>query len=301
MNSSPVKAPARRPLIPVLPTALTLGNLVCGFIAIAKTVDALQGAARDGNALDPLFADKIVQACWFVLAAMVFDALDGRVARLMNQSSPFGSQLDSLADMVTFGMAPALLAKVTYEHTLNQLGIPFHHGIVTLLCSLYMIGAALRLARFNVTTTEDADSHDTFLGLPSPAAAAMVITTCFFIFIGRHEVGLDDHVADKLAIYLLRGLPGLACALGLLMFSRVRYVHIAQRYIKSRTRFGTFAWMVLVGWIVVLFHEWLLFAASLTYVLGGLVIGLIARSRGRSPVESLPDPWDADDDETGAP
>jgi CDP-diacylglycerol---serine O-phosphatidyltransferase len=298
---SSVNAPPRRPLIPVLPTALTLGNLVCGFIAIAKTVDALQGAARDGGPLDPLFADRIVQACWFVLAAMVFDALDGRVARLMNQASPFGTQLDSLADVVTFGMAPALLAKVSYEHTMNQLGLPFHHGVVTLLCSMFTIGAALRLARFNVTTTEDEDSHDTFLGLPSPAAAATVITTCIFIFIGRQELGLGEDAASTLAVLLLRSLPGLACGLGLLMFSRVRYVHLAQRYIKSRTRFGTFAWMVLIGWIVVLFHEWLLFAVSMTYVVGGLVIGLRARARGRSPVESLPAPWDPDDDEAVAP
>jgi len=295
-----VNAPARRPLIPVLPTALTLGNLVCGFIAIAKTVDALQGAAPDGGPLDALFADKIVQACWFLLASMVFDALDGRVARLMNQTSPFGTQLDSLADVVTFGMAPALLAKVTYEHTMNRLGLPFHHGVVTLLCSLYIIGAALRLARFNVTTTEDEASHDTFTGLPSPAAAAAVVTTCLFVFTGRHEIGVDAELADKGAIVLLRCLPFIACALGLLMFSRVRYVHLAQRYVKQRTRAGTFVKMVIAGWIVVLFHEWLLFAVSALYVVGGLVLGLRAGVRGTSPADALPAPWD-DDEEPPAP
>jgi CDP-diacylglycerol--serine O-phosphatidyltransferase len=291
---------ASRRLIPILPTALTLGNLACGFIALARLVDALQFAVEDGGPLDPAFGRYLVEASWFIVGAMVFDALDGRVARMMHQASAFGTQLDSLADVVSFGMAPALLAKVAYEHTMRELGLRYHPGIVTLLCSLFLMGAALRLARFTLAADPEDDNHDTFTGLPSPAAAATLITACLFIFRGRTEIGLDAAPADALGTWMLRALPGMAAALGVLMISNVRYVHLAQRYVRPRTLPRTVVWLVLVAWLVVLFHEWLLFAASLLYVVGGLALWLRARSRGQSPVDALPPPWDPDDDEERA-
>ena len=139
-----------RRLVPVVPTALALGNLVFGFLATAKTLDAMAAAAEAGGVFDPAFSARILQACWFIVAAMVCDALDGRVARMMDAATPFGGQLDSLADMVTFGVAPALMAKVVYMHTLESLGLAVHAGVVTLLCSLFLVGAGLRLARFTV-------------------------------------------------------------------------------------------------------------------------------------------------------
>ncbi|HZM00078.1 MAG TPA: CDP-alcohol phosphatidyltransferase family protein, partial [Planctomycetota bacterium] len=249
-------------LIPVLPTLLTLGNLACGFIAIARLVDALQLASPDGGPFDPRFSAQIMGAAWLIVAAMVFDAFDGRVARVMGQSSAFGTQLDSLADVVSFGLAPALLAKVAYEHTLESLGLPYHRNIVTLLCSLYLMGAALRLARFNLASEND-EPHDTFVGLPSPAAAFTVISTCVFVLIGRGEVGLEADLADQIGVRLLRGLPYAAALLGLLMISRVRYVHLFQRYVRPRARASTIIKLVIVGWCVFWFYEWLLFAAAL--------------------------------------
>jgi CDP-diacylglycerol--serine O-phosphatidyltransferase len=288
--------PARR-LIPVLPTALTLGNLACGFIALARLVDALQFATEDGGALDPAFGRYIVEAAWFIVGAMVFDALDGRVARMMGQASAFGTQLDSLADVVSFGMAPALMSKVAYEHTMRELGLPYHPGIVTLLSSLFLMGAALRLARFTVSSDHEDDNHDTFVGLPSPAAAATVITACLFIFSGRTEVWLEPAQADALGTWMLRCLPGMASVLGLLMISNVRYVHLAQRYVRPRTLPSTMVRLVLLVWLVVMFHEWLLFGGSLFYVVGGIALWLRARARGQSPVDALPPPWDPDDEE----
>ncbi len=286
-----------RRLIPVLPTALTLGNVVFGFIAVARLFDAMALAANAGDVFDPAFSEKVLQACWCITAAMVCDAFDGRVARLMKSASDFGAQLDSLADMVTFGMAPALMAKVVYSHTMAQLGLRSHAGLVTLLCSLYLMGAALRLARFNVSTEPDDAAHDTFLGLPSPAAAGMLVSLCLFVLIGRGEIGLSPERADALGTLLLRALPGTAALLGLLMVSHVRYVHVFQRYVKSRTRAANFVKMVLAVWIVWLFWEWALFAAALVYVLGGLLLWAVARARGRPVIETLPPPWDPDDEE----
>ncbi|MGQ0551749.1 MAG: CDP-alcohol phosphatidyltransferase family protein [Planctomycetota bacterium] len=285
-----------RRLIPVVPTALTLGNLVCGFLAMAKLIDALQLAPVNGGPLSPLFGERVLQACWLLIAGMIFDALDGRVARLMKASSAFGVQLDSLADVVSFGLAPALMAKVVYEHTMRSLDLAWRPGWVTTLCALYLMGAALRLARFNVAADSDEKSHDVFMGLPSPAAALTIVTTCFFIFDGRTALWLAPETIDAVAVGLLRALPGMAALLGLLMVSRVRYVHLFQRYVKQRTRVGTAVRMFLVAWLVAFFHEWSLFVGALLYVIGGLVLWLLARARGRSPVDSLPPPWDEDDD-----
>ena len=94
-----------RAIIPVLPSALTLGNLVCGFVAMAKVVDATTGSGGSGP-LDPAFAEKIVEASWFILFGMVFDALDGRVARLTGQASAMGGLLDSLSDITTICRGP---------------------------------------------------------------------------------------------------------------------------------------------------------------------------------------------------
>ncbi len=288
---------SERRLIPVLPTLLTLGNLACGFIALATLVDALQFAADKGGPFDPRFADRLVRASWFVVAAMVFDALDGRVARLTGQTSAFGMQLDSLADVVTFGLTPALMAKVAYEHTMDQLGLAWHPGLVTLLCSLYLMGAALRLARFTIATDGEESSHQTFLGLPSPAAAGMLISTVFLVFRGLGELGLSSATIASVGTWTLRSLPGIVAFLGLLMISRVRYVHVFQRYVKTRTKVSTLVRMVLLVWLVVMFHEWLLFTASLLYVLGGIVLWLRARARGESPVDALPAPWDDDEED----
>ena len=286
-----------RRLIPFLPSALTLANLVFGFLAVARLFDAMTLAADDGGVFDPAFADKVLQACWCVAGAMLCDALDGRLARLMQATSEFGAQLDSLADMVTFGLAPAVMAKVVYAHTVAQLGVRSHPGLVTLLCSLYLMGAALRLARFNVSTEPEDSAHDTFLGLPSPAAAGTVVSLCLFVFVGRHELGLDEQAADRGATLLLRALPAVAAALGLLMISHVRYVHVFQRYVKSRTRAANFVRVVLVVWFLAIFWEWGLFALALLYVLGGLALWAVARARGKPVTATLPEPWDPDDDE----
>lgn len=288
---------AGRRLIPVLPTALTLANVVFGFLAVARLFDATLDASATGGVFDPAFTDRVQQACWCIVAAMICDALDGRVARLMGAQSSFGAQLDSLSDMVTFGMAPALMAKVVYTHTMAQWGVKPHPGFVTLLCSLYLMGAALRLARFNVATETDDTHHDTFLGLPSPAAAASVVSLVIFVIVGRDKIGLSPETADKLGTIMLRLLPGVAAVLGLLMVSHVRYVHVFQRYVKARTSMPHFVGLVIAVWILWFVWEWMLFALALFYVLGGLGLWLVAKARGRQLLETLPAPWDPDEDE----
>src|SRR5207248_6808202 len=148
--------------IAIIPTLLTLGNGVCGFAAILCASRIPAGASVGA---DPNFA----LAGWLIIAAMLFDALDGYVARLSKTASKFGGELDSLCDAISFGVAPAFL--------LLRLGPawdpqrPILHQLCTGIAVLYMVCAILRLARFNVENTPDPASHRRFRGLPSPGAA----------------------------------------------------------------------------------------------------------------------------------
>src|SRR5580658_7146983 len=153
----------------ILPTMFTLGNLVCGFFAIViasrvPTPNSPEGFTQT-LATDP---SHCMLSAWLIFLAMVFDALDGYVARLAKSSSEFGAELDSLCDMVAFGVAPAfLLVKMCPQFSF------FHKEAVWVIAASYAACASLRLARFN-TETSDEDDHMSFRGLPSPAAAASV-------------------------------------------------------------------------------------------------------------------------------
>lgn len=285
----------RTRLIPLIPTTFTLGNLVCGFVAMALAADALRASGGAGP-LDPDFGRLIIRAAWVIVIGMVLDSLDGRIARMTGQTSPFGAMLDSLADLVTFGMAPAFIAKVVYEHTMAALDIPFRPPLVTSLCVAYVICAALRLARYTVATDEE-DEHQVFAGLPSPAAAALIVSACFFGFEGPTELGawLPGGFIDEAPVWTLRVLPGMAFIGGLLMVSRVPYVHVASRYVGHKMAVGAFVKLVGVIWLAVLFHEWFLFLAANVYVIGGLVLAWRARRAGRSPLDDLPAPLAGED------
>ena len=213
----------REKVFAVLPTMLTLGNAVCGFGAI--TVAAKWSV---GDSTVSLF----IAACLIILA-MVFDALDGSAARLTNQTSEFGAQLDSLCDAISFGAAPAfLMLQFSQSHDLLLL------RFVWLIAALYVVCTVLRLARFNVETDED-DAHDSFSGLPSPAAAATVASFPIMAFGFRHlEDSANDklweHVATWLDTWTPSVLPFITLAVACLMVSRIRYAHLVNRLIRGR-------------------------------------------------------------------
>ena len=213
----------REKVFAVLPTMLTLGNAVCGFGAI--TIAAKWSV---GDSTVSLF----VAAC-LIFLAMVFDALDGSAARLTKQTSEFGAQLDSLCDAISFGAAPAfLMLQFSQSHDLLLL------RFVWLIAALYMVCAVLRLARFNVETDED-DAHDSFSGLPSPAAAGTVASFPIMAFGFRHlEDSANDklweHVATWLDTWTPSVLPFITLAVACLMVSRIRYAHLVNRLIRGR-------------------------------------------------------------------
>ncbi len=221
-----------RPLrtIAVFPTLLTLGNLICGFFAIvvAARIERPDSWASVSDSIR-FDATNLMQSGWLIFLAMVFDGLDGYVARLARTASDFGAELDSLCDVVSFGVAPGfLLVKMCPRFTY------LHSHAVWIIAAAFAVCAALRLARFNVEISDD-DEHLYFSGLPSPAAAA-VIAGCAIMFytLRRSDSGLEEWVD----IVLQTALPFFGLLVALLMVSRIRYPHVPNRVLRGHRSFG---------------------------------------------------------------
>ncbi len=230
--------------IPLLPNIVTTGNLFCGFLSLIRS---LQG--------------DYLAAAWLILIAMVFDFFDGQIARLQKTSSQFGVEYDSLCDMVSFGIAPAILVYTLFGQPMGRVGIA--------VAFLYTACAALRLARYNTVSTPTEKRY--FMGLPSPAAAGMIATTLIL------EREIPDIYPE---IVLSKFLPFLLIVVAALMVSNVRYP--AFKSINTFTA-KPFRNLVLVvgAAALVLFHlEIFLFLCFLLYLLTGLWEELLKQHHG---------------------
>ncbi|MHC4943537.1 MAG: CDP-diacylglycerol--serine O-phosphatidyltransferase [Planctomycetota bacterium] len=251
--------------IALIPTMLTLANGFCGFLAIAKALDAVMLAGGPG------FGEKMTQAAWLIFLAMVFDALDGRVARLTKQTTEFGAQLDSFTDLISFGLAPAILVKAIYEQAMLQAEMNFSAKLTLLLTALYTISAVLRLARFTVDATPE-DSHKLFTGLPTPAAAGMVAAAVLFIYEGHQTFPFMEDPATLFT--LKRALLFLPALLGLLMICKIEYVHLFNRFIRGRKTFNYLVQGVLCLFIIAFWYEWAFLLCFMLYVFSGPVMAV---------------------------
>ncbi len=234
--------------IAVIPTLFTLGNLWCGFFAIVVTARLPKPTAGAEPYGDIDYLGEIALAAGLIFLAMVFDALDGYLARLAKAPSGFGAQLDSLADLVTFGVAPAyLLVKMCPDVTL------WNKFSVWVIAGAFLTCVALRLARFNLETGED-DDHRDFKGLPSPAGAAAVASYAFLFWKLRGDHA-DLPYAGVLADVAEWFLPAFALVVAGLMVPRVRYPHLVSYLLAGDRSFQhvvalvfTSVLAVMVGW-----------------------------------------------------
>jgi len=238
----------RMRLIPMLPSLVTLANLFCGFLAISYTADAMLIAGADPRGA----AQLIARAGFLVMLAMIFDALDGRVARMTGQVSEFGGNLDSLADIVTFGVAPAFITKALAEQMLDIT----NHRLTLAFCVFYVICAALRLARYGVEEDQEESGHQTFLGLPTPGAAGVV---------AGMAVLYSRFYEWEPARFIIAGMPFVVPLLGVLMISRVPYSHVMNRYFRGSK---PMKYLVLTAGVVVV----AVVMRSIEAVLAGLAI-----------------------------
>ncbi len=228
-----------------IPNSLTLCNSLCGYASILITLHAYHYADNPAR-MSEIFA----WSAGMILFAMVFDALDGFAARILNAASMHGIQMDSLADMVTFGVAPATLVAVM-AHSIRNIDALREFLPVCLLCAIYLGGAALRLATYNVHAMVEKKSSEKFSGLPSPGAAAAICSLVIF--------SACDGIAPAT---LIRYLPFYAAFLGILMVSTVPYSHFAKWIISTKRNKKRLAFLILlfVVWGVSgVFYNWYAF------------------------------------------
>jgi CDP-diacylglycerol---serine O-phosphatidyltransferase len=230
----------------LLPSLLTTGNLFCGFFALVLTVDY-----------------RYTEAAVAIFVAMIMDMLDGRVARLMKATSQFGVEFDSLADVVSFCVAPAFLL---HSFALKDLGRAAWFGAF-----LFVICGALRLARFNVHTGTTDKRY--FVGLPTPAAAGVAASTV--IFLHGDELNRVALGAIAVATYLV----------ALLMVSTFRYWSFKEIDIARRRPAQTLLVVVLAAMLIMTKHDVFLFVVFVGYALSGPVRRVVVGRAAPAPAE----------------
>jgi CDP-diacylglycerol--serine O-phosphatidyltransferase len=241
-----------------LPNLMTAGNLFCGFVALTKIVEAHPDTADYSE-----YSEKIKLALAFILLACIFDLFDGRVARWGGAESPFGREFDSLADLISFGVAPAFLVHrvVLRDVFVNQPEIGWF------IASIYLICGAFRLARFNVLSMQPGGGSKDFLGFPIPSAAALVASlTLFMMWIDEKNFAVG---------YLRYVLPPLLLFLSWMMVSRVRYPSFKSLDLRAtRTFTKMLVFILFAGCVLVLREKILVFVLPLfftAYLIYGFV------------------------------
>lgn len=273
-----------------VPATLTLGNLICGFAAIHFAMREMYAFATADDTIhvlniNPALVERVLPSflsvgAGLVLLGMLFDMFDGLVARVTNATTDFGGQLDSLADVVSFGVAPAALmvAFMTRElagdavvpspisdHPLGRLA--------WVAAALYVAFAAIRLARFNVEHAKADFDFRVFRGLPSPGAAAIMVAMLLF---------QDQPSAAPIRRWFVYAMPVLAACLAMLMVSRVPYKRFHHAYMFGKQPFNRFVTFVVLGAVFIAFKAQTLLLLVLWYGASGPVQALYRSIRGKS-------------------
>ena len=258
----------------VFANLLTIGNGVCGFAALVK-LSKIE-VASDGTLLNP---ENFVFAGYLVLLGMLFDAFDGKVARMVKGSTELGAQLDSLCDLVTFGLVPAFMIV-----QMNLDGSPRWLNMVWFFSLAYFLGALLRLARFNVENAPEEEAHLCFKGLPSPAAAGCVASLVIFQgYVLKAEqaelkwlaeyVPVETMIAYVGAVNYL--LPFLGVILGFTMVSsRLKFEHIGSRIFGRSHSWEFFVSLIFAALLLAIIPEVFLPLAFIGYLIWTPVVFL---------------------------
>ena len=254
------------PKIYLLPNLMTAGNLFCGFAATLKIV---QGALIQWSTPDEA-ATLFHAAVWFILGACIFDVLDGRLARLGGQDSAFGREFDSLADIVSFGVAPALMVYRIVLIDFPRLG--------WLVAFVYLVCGALRLARYNcVSAAGEAGDGKAFTGFPIPAAAGLIASITLFML---WWLGERDHLIGTWKWVL----PPLMIFLSIMMFSRLSYPSFKAITWRTTRSLPRFAAIILIMFFTALNYEWMPAVLFLIYLLYGFLRPWVSK-RWRREIE----------------
>jgi CDP-diacylglycerol--serine O-phosphatidyltransferase len=266
--------------VTILPSLVTILNGVCGFWAIVL-------AGKGEKSFD--------MAGYMILVAMVADMLDGRLARMSHSTSSFGGQLDSLCDMISFGVAPAFLMlkildfRLTDFEALRPALSHLLHRFIWLAAAAYISCAAIRLARFNVENENDESAHMSFMGLPTPAAAGVIVSLVIFHQEALPEISTEHSltymICEKAIMYAL---PLLCYALAALMVSRIRYSHVVNQYIRGKKPFAHFIRVLLLFGLIIWSRQAALVLIFCGFAASGFVKWLYCRTSGRQVLPETP-------------
>ena len=247
----------------IIPSLFTCGNMTCGLLSI---FDSSNG--------------HFIRAAWFLIGAMACDILDGRIARMTKTTSEFGLQLDSLSDLVSFGVAPAIMM---YTLVLNSM-----HRIGVAIAVLYVLCCALRLARFNVLA-QRGEVHKHFVGLPTPASAGVIIS-----FVLSYELlGPEEYALNFKTIPMLMGLmptffkamPVVVVSLSFLMVSNIPYLSFKRLKLSRVRTIQLFALLIVLVLLVLVYPQNIFFIVFSVYAVSGLIVYLprilLRRKRGK--------------------
>lgn len=268
----PRKGPFRRGVY-ILPSLFTVGTLVCGYFAILSILKGTQMlAAGIGVTLSMVPFDSAAKAIGW---AVLFDGLDGRIARLTNSTSEFGRELDSLADVITFGIAPAFLAYAWGVRSLEEVYgtqlVDHLRAAGWIVTFAFVICGAARLARFNIDSTKPAGDRRYFVGLPIPAAAGVVAALVHWA-----KYPINEWVFG--IVWL-----GIVGVLAVLMVSRVRYYSFKALDLRRRRPYVAIIVIGLIFWAIWTYSEIALLTLALTYGLSGPIGRLTSKFRPQPP------------------
>ncbi|RYD20481.1 MAG: CDP-diacylglycerol--serine O-phosphatidyltransferase [Verrucomicrobiaceae bacterium] len=278
------------PKIYFLPNLMTALNLACGFFAVVSIVIGLIEVQKSTGD-SPLSAKEYYviskkfyeYAILLIFGSCLFDLLDGRLARMGGQESPFGREFDSLADIISFGMAPAMLLS-------RAVLFPLPNNIGWVIALVYLVCGALRLARFNCLAAlpkKPGESND-FRGLPIPMAAGFIASVTFLLidlYQNDHELGLWKYI-----------LAGAMLGLSLLMISDVRYPSFKKVGWRTRGTLGALVIAILLVVAIVMFRYVMPVVLFSLFLLYGLIRPWVSQKlRKEIEVEAEPE------DENGAP
>ena len=279
------KNPERRGLrkgVYLIPSVFTAANIGMGFYAVMSAIKAFQLVGLGGQADLLQAAAYLDNAAKAIGWALLFDMLDGRIARMTKTTTEIGVQLDSIADIITFGLAPAVLAYVWgYGPTLQEgSGL---HNLAWFLSFMYLMCGGFRLARFNVQASRPRilaeglvkTDKKNFVGLPIPVAGGLIAAIIHFAPIPLVQYGFEQAQIYSL---LLMGLVGI---LSLLMVSTLRFSSF--KTVGTRTRsMRTIILAVALGMLIFLYSRYVLLALVIGYILNGLVGRMFTLFRRRS-------------------
>jgi CDP-diacylglycerol---serine O-phosphatidyltransferase len=269
----------------LLPNLLTAGNLFCGFLALTLIV----GADISNSAT---FGPAIRNAILFIILACVFDLLDGRVARFGGQDSPFGREFDSLADIISFGAAPAFLVHRVVLHDVFEL----HPEIGWFIASVYLICGAFRLARFNCLAAAGATGGKDFLGFPIPAAAGTVASiTLFLLWLDDHR-WLDERFAKTPWRYVL---PVIMVFLSFMMVSEVKYPSFKSLDWRAKRTFPKMVAIILAAAFLFIARKQILPVVLPAIFTTYLVYGFVRPRLSRKIVHDIEDEEEDDEEPPG--